>query len=701
MARQAHGMWPGSACLKTRTAVGMKKLVQSISRSWFDLPLMSKGIIVISIPLICILVSVAAISVLQRQRQYLDEWIGRAFNAGAGVQAVITLLTDAESGTRGYLLTQDQTYLDAVRKAQAGMPHALARLRTHVGDQPSQQERLDHLDALTNRRLAAMANLLAPSDAKGSLSDRLNEGRALSAAINAELDAMRTEETRRWLIRIIAERRLRQRLSALMYGGAIVSLLGGGLAMAMFVLGIVRRAAALRRNADRLASGQALTELGGGADEIGRVAEALVGSSQLLAQRDSDLRQLTEELESRVRERTAQLERETAQRRKSEEHLRHAQKMEAIGRLAGGIAHDFNNVLAIVIGFGQCLAERLDADPAAREDLGEILQAAQHATTLTRQLLTFSRRQVVQPQLLNPNEIILRTEKLLRRVIGEDITFQTSCTTAPATVLMDEGQLEQVIMNLVLNARDAMPTGGTLTVATVVVDLVEESYCDTAVIDMSPGRYVMVTVRDSGHGMTPEIQARIFEPFFTTKGANKGTGLGLATVYGIVKQSGGSIWVYSEPGIGSTFKVYLPVAEATTERRTPDPAAVPTAAGILTILLVEDEPGVRRMARQVLTRFGHTVLEADGADAALRVCREHNGPIALLLTDVIMPKTNGWELAQLLRRSYPDLKVLYMSGYADDIVSKHAILEPGVGFIEKPFTPTAIANKIRELTVSR
>jgi CheY-like chemotaxis protein len=291
--------------------------------------------------------------------------------------------------------------------------------------------------------------------------------------------------------------------------------------------------------------------------------------------------------------------------------------------------------------------------------------------------------------------VVARTEKFLRRLIGEHIDLQTITALKPGRVRVDEGQIEQVVMNLVVNARDAMPNGGKLTIRTQEVDR-DEAYGECH-LRVAPGRYAMLSVSDTGQGMSPEVQAQIFEPFFTTKEIGKGTGLGLSTVYGIVKQNGGDIWVYSEPGLGSTFKVYLPVFAGAEEAAGPAPAAGSNANMSATILLVEDERAVRLMTRKILTRNGFTVLAADGPIAARSMCQEHIGAIELLLTDVIMPTTNGRELAQELQFQYPKMKVLYMSGYTDDIITQHGVIDRGVAFIEKPFTPKALVARIRNV----
>ena len=386
--------------------------------------------------------------------------------------------------------------------------------------------------------------------------------------------------------------------------------------------------------------------------------------------------------------------RDITQSRSLQEQFLQAQKMEAVGRLAGGVAHDFNNMLTAIIGNVELMLLDVPAGHRLHDDLRDVLAAARRAADLTRQLLTVSRKQVLQPTVLDLNVVTRELDGMLRRLIGEDVDLLTTPEEDLGYVKADRGGLEQVILNLVVNARDAMPKGGKVTISTGNVDL-DEHYA-AAHADVTPGRYVMLAVSDTGHGMDIETRRRIFEPFFTTKERGKGTGLGLSTVYGIVKQSGGHIWVYSEPGHGTTFKVYLPRADAAT-----DTAGAPLPEGALqgseTILLVEDETEVRDLVRRALVRFGYTVLEAVGAAEAQDLCARHGGAIQLLLTDVVLPGLGGAELAAQITGRRPDCRVLYMSGYTDDAIAHQGVLAPGTWFIEKPFTPQALARKVREV----
>ncbi|HXZ30697.1 MAG TPA: ATP-binding protein [Terriglobales bacterium] len=383
------------------------------------------------------------------------------------------------------------------------------------------------------------------------------------------------------------------------------------------------------------------------------------------------------------------------QHRVLEQQLRQAQKMEAVGRLAGGIAHDFNNLLMVISGYCEFLLERIGPDPAVRGPAQEIAKAAKRATSLTVQLLAFSRKQMLAPKLLDLNTVVTENLKLLTRLIGEDIDLVMVPGGDLGLVKADPGQIEQVIMNLAVNARDAMPHGGNLVIETANARL-DESYARTHA-GVEPGEYVMIAVSDTGMGMDAETQTHIFEPFFTTKG-HKGTGLGLSTVYGIVKQSGGYIWVYSELNKGTTFKVYLPRVSAAGEIIAPQPAAAVTEAvhGQETILLVEDESTVRELTQQFLQAQGYTVFEAADPNIALQISKAHSGPIHLLLTDVIMPGMNGRELAQRITAMRAETRVLYMSGYTENAIGHNGTLDEGINLLQKPFTLPALRARVRQ-----
>src|SRR5215469_10356545 len=387
---------------------------------------------------------------------------------------------------------------------------------------------------------------------------------------------------------------------------------------------------------------------------------------------------------------------DVTERRALEQQLRQSQKMEAVGRLAGGIAHDFNNLLMVISGYSEFLLDRVGPNPALRDPAREIAGAAQRATSLTRQLLAFSRKQMLAPKVLDLNAIVTENLNMLNRVIGEDIELVMIPGSELGPVKADPGQIEQVIMNLAVNARDAMPHGGKLTIETANVVL-DESYARLHA-PLEPGEYVMLAISDTGAGMDTETQSRIFEPFFTTKGT-KGTGLGLSTVYGIIKQSEGFIWVYSEPGKGSTFKIYLPRIRATGQPLTTQPATttVRSQTAHETVLVVEDESKLRRLASLALQDEGYTVLEASDGAAAIRVAQTYSGPIHLLLTDVVMPAMNGRELAQRISALRPEARVLYMSGYTENVIGHNGMLEEGVNLLQKPFSLPALKAKVREV----
>lgn len=386
---------------------------------------------------------------------------------------------------------------------------------------------------------------------------------------------------------------------------------------------------------------------------------------------------------------------DVTERRLLEDQLRHSQKMEAIGRLAGGIAHDFNNLLTVIKGYSELVLEELEVADPLRCEVEEVQKAADRAASLTRQLLAFSRQQVLAPRVLDLNQVIRNMDRLLHRLLGDDIDLTINLDPNLGRAKTDPGQIEQVVMNLAVNARDAMPKGGKLTIETVNLEL-DESYVREHVA-VKPGPYVMIAVSDTGVGMTEEIRSRIFEPFFTTKEPGKGTGLGLSTVYGIVKQSDGYVWVYSEAGIGSTFKVYLPRVDAPADVIPNRTSGLPSQRGTETVLLVEDEDGVRALVRQLLTRQGYRVIESRHGGEALLLCERYQGKIDLLLTDVILQQMSGRELAERLTRVRPEMRVLYISGYTDDAIVQHGVLSAGTAFLQKPFTTDALIRKVRQV----
>jgi PAS domain S-box-containing protein len=386
--------------------------------------------------------------------------------------------------------------------------------------------------------------------------------------------------------------------------------------------------------------------------------------------------------------------RDVTERLRLEEQLRQSQKMEAVGKLAGGVAHDFNNVLSVILSYADMLLEDMKPGEPMHDDMQEIRTAGKRAADLTRQLLMFSRQQVLAPKVLDLNEVLTSMDKMLQRILGADVDLVSRPTKPLGRVRVDPSSVEQVIMNLVVNARDAMPTGGKLTMETDNVVL-DEAYAQ-AHLGVKPGPHVMLAVTDTGTGIDSATLSRIFEPFFTTKEQGKGTGLGLSTVFGVVQQSGGSVWVYSEVGKGTTFKVYLPRVDAPVESMVPAEVRTPLR-GSETILLVEDDDQVRAVARGILLKNGYEVIEARNAGEALLHSEQHKSTIHLLLSDVVMPQMSGPELAKRLAKVRPDMKVLCMSGYTDDSIVRHGVLEAHIAYLQKPITPDTLATKVREV----
>jgi two-component system, cell cycle sensor histidine kinase and response regulator CckA len=391
--------------------------------------------------------------------------------------------------------------------------------------------------------------------------------------------------------------------------------------------------------------------------------------------------------------------RDITERRHLEQQLLLSQRLEAVGKLSGGIAHDFNNILGVIIGYSEAMLQKMAPDDPLREAVNEIEKAGQRAAALTQQLLAFSRKQVLEPKILDLNSIVADVEKMLRRLIGEDIDLKIVPSQSLGKVKADRGQIEQVILNLAVNARDAMPRGGQLKIQTANVDLDETAARSLRYV--VPGRYVMLQVSDTGTGMTPEVQAHIFEPFYTTKEQGKGTGLGLATVYGVIKQSGGYILLHSEVGKGARFDVYLPRAEGVAEVAPPSEAPIERVQGSTTILLVEDESSLRKLTGNTLKEAGYKVLEAGEAFQAMELAKEFDGTIDLLLTDVVMPGLSGRELAEKLRPERPEMRVLYISGYTDGAVATHGVLESGITILRKPFTRAQLLRNVEEILAKK
>ncbi len=435
---------------------------------------------------------------------------------------------------------------------------------------------------------------------------------------------------------------------------------------------------------------------GGTKDELGTLSRAFNDMLDRIEERDRSLSDARGQLEAHLSDLEEQIRQKNEAQQalaQSEEQLRQAQKMEAIGILAGGVAHDFNNILTAILGYGQLLLRRLGPDSPHQDTVREIISAGDRASALTGQLLAFSRRQILEPKVLDLNQVVRNMEKMLRRLIGEDIEFMTAFDPDLGKVEVDPGQIEQILLNLSVNSRDAMPHGGTLVIETKNTEL--NSYHSDEHVEVAPGPYVMVSVSDTGCGMDAEMRRRIFEPFFTTKAQGKGTGLGLSTVFGIVKQSGGHISVSSKPGQGTTFKFYLPRVDGDAISDDRAAATAPIGASHELILLVEDQEQVRDVVAQMLESFGFEVLQAESGEAALGISTGEKRPIDLLLTDLVMPGMSGRELSDHLAELRPDTKCLFMSGYTDDVVVRNRVLESGIPFIHKPFTADALHRAVR------
>jgi PAS domain S-box-containing protein len=778
-----------------------------------NLSLTAKGILVVAIPVCALLLAMTVFFQLQRDTRAASGWVDHTFQVRSSIRHIMILLVNAETGTRGYLLSRQESFLKPYLDARRDLPHEFDNLAKLVADNPPQAERLTEVrklsaavqDAWERQRLDAASNNTKDLDAQ------LENARQQMEGLRQAVGSMQVYEDTLLRERTEAEQSAQSRLEAFVFAGGVLGLMGGVVSALLFATSIVRRVRHLEDDARTLAAGNAVEGDVGGHDEIARLGVTLKRASKLLVAREQELRAAHAELETRVKERTAELQatneelhrsnsirnavvtssplsiwaidldgnvtfwnpaaerifgwcadevigkplpvvpddfraeykewlerfrlgvsiagvertrckkdgskievsiftaplhdeagrivgtitidQDITDRRQLEEQFRQSQKLEAVGRLAGGVAHDFNNLLTVILGYVDMIITEAESMPSVQESAKEVQYAANRATSLTAQLLAFSRRQVSQPKVLDLNDVVQHSARMLARVIGEDIQIATHLEHKLGRVKVDPSQIDQLLLNLVVNARDAMPGGGKLTIETANVVL-DDQYVGRH-IGVKAGPYALLAVSDNGTGMTAEVRSRVFEPFFTTKEAGRGTGLGLSIVYGIVKQNGGEIMVYSEPGQGTTFKVYFPMAEVADDAMTAENGHA-ELQGTETILLCEDETGIRKLVKSMLVKRGYQVLEAEGPVRAMEISREFKGKIDLLLTDVVMPEMSGFDLAGQLMPVRPEMKVLYTSGYTDNRLVGTWTLKPGVPFLQKPFTAGTLSQKVRE-----
>ncbi|HWC97284.1 MAG TPA: PAS domain S-box protein [Candidatus Sulfopaludibacter sp.] len=791
----------------------VRRRFERIAAAFGRLSLTAKGVLVVAVPVAALLVSMSVFYRLQEQNRKAQSLVEHTFQVRSEIARLMLSLSRAETSTRGYMLTRDNTSAERFQAAVAELSAPLENLQQLVADNPAQTQRLAQLKSQIAAAVSTMETARRDAGAGEpavALSD-LETSRAQTRQLRSDLESMQAQENRLLSLRGEQARQTQQKLGIAIFAGGLLGLLGGLMGAMLFGTGIVRRVHQLESGARQMAEGMPFTEAIEGGDELSRLGRTLQQSSLLLASQREELHAAQSELEARVRRRTRELtdanealrqanelrqtllqsspvaiwaldlngnvtfwnpaaerafgyseaevlgqrppivpddqraeyeqwiglfrgggslfEAERIRRKKDgarinvliwtaplrdaqghvtgtlvidsditdrkllEEQFRQSQKLEAVGRLAGGVAHDFNNLLTVIIGYVEMLIGEAGHEPNLVEYAQEIQHAATRAAGLTAQLLAFSRRQVSQPKVMDINAVVTRAMRMLQRVIGEDVEITTHLDPRLGTVKADPTHLDQLLMNLVVNARDAMTHGGRITIDTANVEL-DEHYVGRH-IGVQPGPYALLAVSDTGTGMTPEIKSRLFEPFFTTKEAGKGTGLGLSIVYGIVKQNSGEIMVYSEPGQGTTFKVYLPLTEVPAEMAAAENQSEDTR-GTETVLLCEDEPAIRKLVFARLTKNGYHVLEAETPTRAIEICRDYPGDIHLLFTDIVMPRISGFELAETVLDMRPLTKVLYMSGYTDNRVSASWVFDPSTPFLHKPFTVSALVHKVRE-----
>jgi len=664
-----------------------------------------KGLILISVPLIFVLAFVFLVVQVTRGNEQAQARYLHSKEVISKTEVIRRNLEDAETSVRGYVITNDIDFTDHFDRSSREVIEGIRRLQDLVHDNPTQESKARMLETIAAQKLAQLAEqqrLVREGDREAAITQiKTKAGLITMDEFRQVMEAFQGEEQR-----LDAERRATveeswQRFNWLLVAGSSVDILVTLLLAFLFVSGISKRVSTLTSNAQALAAGKELSKPLRGTDELARL-------EQVFHEMARALREAQTGLENRVQERTAEIsevntlltaeiaerERAEAERRSMQEQLIQSQKLESIGTLAGGVAHDFNNLLTVIGGNAQLGLARLPADAPVRERLVEIEKASDRAAKLTRQLLAFSRRQQLERRSISLNETIREIMKLLRRVIGADIEVRFNAPLDLSPVFADPSQVEQVIMNLAINARDAMPAGGQLLIETNDVTL-DQTYLRSHAL-AKPGRYVQISVSDTGIGMDEETKAHIFEPFFTTKEVGKGTGLGLAMVYGIVKQHDGLIEVYSEVGHGTRFKVYLPVAE-TAMAEGVEQTQAPLRSGTETILVAEDEEPLRRLAQSVVEELGYTVMLASNGEEAVEIYAAHRRQIDLVILDVVMPRMGGHEAYQQIRLSGSDVPVIFMTGYSAEMIRGRFAENFNIPLLQKPYSVEVFGRKVREV----
>jgi signal transduction histidine kinase len=664
-----------------------------------------KGLTLISVPVIFVLAFVLLVNRVTRNNEKAEASYLHSKEVIAQTDVVLENLQDAETSVRGYVITADPAFSEPFARSRRQVTEGIAQLESLVRDNPAQEARARRLETIATEKLAQLAKqdqMVRVGDRDGAIAQvKSKVGLSTMDNFRREMADFLTEEHRLDAARRAIVEESWQRFNWLLVAGSSVDILVTLLLAFLFVRGISKPVSTLTENAHALAEGKELIEPLRGTDELALLDQVFHDMARALREAQTGL-------EKRVQERTAELsqanilltagiaerERSEAERRGLEEQLVQSQKLESIGTLAGGVAHDFNNLLTVIGGNAQLGLARLPSDAPVRERLVEIEKASDRAATLTRQLLAFSRRQQLERKSISLNDTIHEIMKLLRRVIGADIEVRFNAAGRLPSVFADPSQIEQVVMNLAINARDAMPQGGKIIIETNDV-MLDEVYLHNHPL-AKPGRYAEIKVSDSGIGMDAQTRARIFEPFFTTKEVGKGTGLGLSMVYGIIKQHEGLIEVYSEVGHGTTFKIYLPVAENAIAAAL-DQTQAPLRGGSETILLAEDEEPLRVLARSVLEELGYAVLLASNGQEAVDVYTANREQIDLVILDVVMPRMGGHAAYEQIRESGSEVPVIFMTGYSVEMVRSRFVENSNTPLLQKPYSIDVFGRKVREV----